>query len=132
MKIPDSQCESCSRGKRCTSKSDVCKKFWDSFKPAWAEAVKPLRAVKLKKAGYRQCMRAHCQWANADGLCVTPCMEPEKRDYVADTVQHNQAVCEAYHAQMRAQRKAERRAAGDKQGKEAVPGAVSDVRGPNQ
>ena len=85
MKIPDSQCESCSRGKRCTSKSDVCKKFWDWFKPAWAEAVRPLRAVKLKKAAYRQCMRAHCQWANADGICTTQCMEPEKRDYVADT-----------------------------------------------
>ena len=59
-------------------------------------------------------------------------MEPEKRDYVADTVQHNQAVCKAYHAQMRAQREAERRAADDKQGKEVVPGAVPDVGGPNQ
>ena len=132
MQLPNSPCESCSRGKRCTAKSDACKKFWDWFKPAWAEAVKPLRAVKLKKAGYRQCMRAHCQWANADGLCVTPCMEPEKRDYVADTVQHNRTVCKAYHAQMRAKREAERRAAGDKQGKEAVSGAVSDARGPNQ
>lgn len=37
MKIPDSPCASCGRGKRCTAKSDACKKFWDWFKPAWRE-----------------------------------------------------------------------------------------------
>lgn len=49
MRLPNSPCASCSRGRRCTAKSDVCKKFWDWFKPAWAEAVRPLRAVKLKR-----------------------------------------------------------------------------------
>lgn len=121
MKIPNSPCESCSRGKRCTSKSDTCKRFWVWFKSAWAEVTGPLRAIKLKKAGYRCCMRTNCQWANADGLCVTPCMEPEKRDYAADMVQHNQDVCKAYHKRMRRQKGIQNDRRGEKRVSQTIP-----------
>jgi len=102
-------CRGCIHQKRCTRTIKTCVKY-----RTWREeAFRAIHSLsKTKKPPPEPasdfCMRRHCQWANEDGLCVFPCMEPGRRLLASRMQEDNREICREAHKRERQRRQAEK------------------------
>lgn len=108
-----SPCRGCQYEEGCVRTKETCAKLCKWMR----EAVHAIHSLSKPKKPPPEpasdfCMRQRCRWKNPDGLCVLPCMEPDKRRLASSMQRSNREICKAAHARER-RRRAERTDADD-------------------
>ena len=107
--VRKSPCRACQYEESCVRTEETCAKLrkWKR------EAFHAIHGLSKKKKPPPEpasdfCMRRRCQWKNPDGLCIFPCMEPDKRRLASSMQRENREICKEAHKRERQRRRAER------------------------